>query len=144
MDDIYYMKIALKEAKKALKNDDIPVGAVIVKDNKIISKAYNQKEKKNSAIRHAEIIAIEKANKKLKTWHLDNCVLYTTLEPCLMCTGAIMQARIKKIVFATSNEKFGGVWGKYKILKKEKYDIKNDILKNESIKLLQNFFKNKR
>ncbi len=140
MDDIKFMNIALNEAKKAFKSNDIPVGAVIVKNNKIISRAHNMKEKKKNCTRHAEIIAIEKASKKLKTWRLDDCILYVTLEPCVMCTGAILESRIKKIIFSTSNEKFGGIIGKYNILKKEKYEIKYNILKEESIKLLQTFF----
>lgn len=144
MDDIKYMNLALLEAKKAFKNNDIPVGCVIVKNDRVIAKAYNKKEKKQNATRHAEIIAIEKASRKLKTWRLDDCILYTTLEPCLMCTGAIIQSRIKTIVFAAKNENFGGIEGKYNVLKKEKYYIKSDLMKDESIKLLQKFFENKR
>ena len=93
------MKIALKNAKKALKHDEVPVGAVIVKNNKIISQAYNKKEKTKNVINHAEIIAISKACKKLKTWRLDDCEIYITMEPCMMCSGAIEQARIKKIIY---------------------------------------------
>ena len=102
-----YMKIAYKEAEKAYKNGEVPVGAVIVKDNIVVSKAYNKKEKYQCTTKHAEIIAIEKACKKLKTWHLDDCEIYITMEPCMMCTGAIIQSRIKKIYYAIENEKFG-------------------------------------
>lgn len=142
MNDIY-MKIALKEAKKALKKNEVPIGAVIVKDNKIIAKAHNQKEKTKIVTKHAEIIAIEKACKKLKTWHLNDCILYTTVEPCLMCSGAIIQSRIDKVVYGTENKKFGKL---NNIIKNDniKIKIESGILKNDSIKLLQYFFNKKR
>lgn len=136
------MKKAIKEAKKAYIKGDVPVGCIIVKDNQIISKAHNQKENKNNAIKHAEIIAISKACKKLKTWHLDDCILYTTMEPCMMCTGAIIQSRIKKIYYSISNETFGEL-EKYK-LKNNKIEIKKNILANQSQQLLRNFFEEKR
>src|SRR5574344_1348939 len=104
-----YMLIALKEAKKAYSHGDVPVGAVLVLNNKIIAKGYNQKEAKHNGTSHAEIITIAKACKKLNTWHLDDCELYVTMEPCLMCAGAIIQARIKKVYYATKNTKFGYV-----------------------------------
>ena len=91
-----FMKEALKEAKKAYEKEEIPVGAVIVKDNKIIARAYNQKEEKRDTTKHAEIIAIQKASKKIDAWRLQDCEMYVTLEPCSMCAGAIIQARKKK------------------------------------------------
>lgn len=100
-DDIKFMKIALEEAQKAFKKGEIPVGAVIVKDGIIISKAHNLKETKNNAIKHAEIIAIEKACAKLHNWRLIDCDIYVTLFPCPMCASAINQSRIKKIVYGT-------------------------------------------
>ena len=136
-----YMKIAIEEAKKSLKNEDIPVGALIIKDNIIISKAHNEKELQKDATKHAEILAIERACNKLKTWHLEDCVLMTTMEPCLMCSGAIVQSRIKKIIYGVDNEKFG-----YSKLLTEKYKIEcikyND--NEEIIELLRNFFKERR
>lgn len=142
------MKIALKEAIKSYKREDVPVGAIIVKDGKIIAKAHNQKENKGIATKHAEIIAIEKACKKLKTWHLDNCELYVTLEPCLMCAGAIIQSRISKLIYATSNEKFGFIESIDHVLENEKNNHKVKIIKGicqvESQTLLKEFFKNKR
>ena len=102
-----FMIEALKEAKKAYKNGDVPVGAVVVKNNKIISKAHNSKELSKIATNHAEILAINKACKKLKSWYLDDCILYTTMEPCMMCCGAILQSRIKKVVYSISNSKYG-------------------------------------
>lgn len=138
-----YMNIALIEAKKAYKKNEVPIGCIIVKNNKIISKAYNKKEKTNVVTKHAEIIAIEKACKKLKTWHLNDCILYTTVEPCLMCTGAIIQSRMKKVVYATENEKYGSL---NKIVKesRSKLEIEKNILAEKSIALLQNFFNKKR
>ena len=102
-----FMKEALKEAKKAYKKEEIPVGAIIVKDGKIVSRAHNLKESKNSSTAHAEILAIEKANKKLKAWRLENCEMYITLEPCMMCMGAIINSRIKKIYIGTMDPKTG-------------------------------------
>lgn len=137
-----YMMLAINEAKKAYKKNDVPIGCVIVKDGKIISKAHNKKELKKNAIMHAEIIAIAKACKKLKTWHLDDCVLYTTVEPCMMCTGAIIQSRIKKIYYSISNKSFGELENYH--LKNKKIFIQNNILNEESKKLMQQFFKEKR
>ena len=98
----YFMKEALKEAEKAYKKLEVPVGAIIVKDGKIIARAYNQKESKTDTTKHAEILAIQKANKKLKSWRLIDCEMYVTLEPCTMCAGAIIHSRIKK-VYIVSN-----------------------------------------
>ena len=134
-----YMLIALKEAKKSLKTDDVPVGAVIVKNNKIISRAHNTKEKSNDVTKHAEMVAISQACKKLKNWHLDGCVMYVTLEPCMMCCGAIEQSRISKVFYSTENEKFGFTKNIDKIVK-----LDCGICQNESVKLLKSFFQNKR
>ncbi len=101
--DLKYMKIAYQEAILAYQKDEVPVGAIIVKDDKIISKAYNLRENKQQAIAHAEIIAIEKACEILKTWRLDNCTLYVTLEPCLMCSGARINSRISRVVYGASD-----------------------------------------
>lgn len=136
-----YMKIAIMEAKKSLENEDIPVGAIIIKNNKIIARAHNEKEHLNVATRHAEMIAIEKACMQLNTWHLDGCILVTTMEPCMMCCGAIIQSRIKKIIYGVHNEKYGCcklLDKKYKI-ECSKYDIDNDI-----IIMLKEFFKERR
>ena len=92
-----FMKEALKEARKAYEKDEVPVGAVIVKDGKIIARAHNLKETKKFATCHAEILAIEKASKKLDAWRLEDCEMYVTLEPCSMCAGALIQARLKKV-----------------------------------------------
>ena len=95
-----FMDIAINLAKKAYKLKEIPVGALIIKENKIISKAYNTREHSQQAINHAEIIAIKKACKKLKSWRLNECEMYVTLEPCAMCAGAILNSRIKKVHIA--------------------------------------------
>ncbi|MDD2434634.1 MAG: nucleoside deaminase [Bacilli bacterium] len=143
-----YMKLALIEANKSYIKDDVPVGAVIVKNDKVIAKAHNKKEKNKTATHHAEILAIEEACKKLKSWHLDDCILYVTLEPCLMCFGAILESRIKKIVYATNSEKFGFVSSTNNILKEiiNNYNIEivEGLYKKESQKLLSDFFKTKR
>ena len=104
MNDELYMDIALQEAKKAYKKEEIPVGAVIVKNGKVISKAYNRKNKSNRVKDHAEIIAIDKANRKLRNWRLEDCEIYITLEPCPMCASAIEQARIKRIITGAVNK----------------------------------------
>lgn len=137
MQEQYYMNIALEEAKKASKKNEVPIGATIVKNNKVIAKAYNRKTLDNIATYHAEIIAIEKACKKLKTWYLDDCILYTTVEPCLMCTGAIIQSRIPKVVYGTNNEAFGYL----SKLQDSKIEIVSGILKDECSQILTEFFK---
>ena len=104
-----YMDIAIKEAEKAYKKGEVPVGAIIVKDGKVIAKAHNTKETKRCAVNHAEILCIIKASKKLKTWHLDNCEMYVTLEPCMMCTGSIILSRIHAIYYGTNDPKGGCV-----------------------------------
>ena len=100
----YFMKKAYCEAKKAYKNDEIPVGCVIVCENEIVACGYNKKERKNNALMHAEIIAIDKACKKLGSWRLDNCDIYVTLEPCMMCMGAIIESRIRNVYYGTKNK----------------------------------------
>ena len=137
LDDNYYMFLAFKEAEKAFKNKEIPVGCIIVKDNKIISKAYNTREKTNKIIDHAEILAITKANRKLKNWRLDDCKMYVTMEPCMMCCGAIEQSRIKKVIYGCKNETYGYI-SKIK-------NIDSKLLQNNECKeIVQIFFKDKR
>ena len=146
--DEKYMREALKEAKKSLLSDDVPVGAVIVLNNKIISRGHNMKEKNNDPTQHAEIIAIKKATKKLNDWYLKDCIMYVTMEPCLMCIGALIQSRIKKIVYGIKNDKFGYVDSIDNILSNKQnnhiVEAKGNILANESKILVQNFFKTKR
>lgn len=134
------MNIAVKEAVKAKDRDDVPVGAVIACDGKVIAKAYNKKENKQCATKHAEIIAIEKASKKLHSWHLDNCILYCTMEPCMMCCGAILQSRIKKIFYLVKNEKFGCT----ELLKNSKIEVIQMDDNYQMREILNSFFKDKR
>ena len=134
------MNIAVKEAVKAKDRDDVPVGAVIACNGEVIAKAYNQKENKQCATKHAEIIAIEKASKKLHSWHLDNCILYCTMEPCMMCCGAIIQSRIKKIFYLVRNEKFGCT----ELLKNSKIEVIQIDDGYQMREMLNSFFKDKR
>lgn len=106
MNDDKYMKEAIKQAKKALLKDEVPIGAVIVKDGKIIARGYNLRETKQQVTKHAEIVAIEKACRKLGTWRLENCDMYVTLEPCVMCSGAIINARIQTVIYGASEKRW--------------------------------------
>ncbi len=140
----FFMKAALKEAKKAYNKGEVPVGAVIVKDNEIISKGHNLKESKNNTIKHAEIIAIEKASKAMNSWRLEDCDIYITMEPCPMCMGAIINSRIRKIYYGVSDQKSGACGSvidltEYKFNHIPKYE--KNILKNECREILQQFFK---
>ena len=139
------MKEALKEAKKAYNKLEIPVGAVIVKDGKIISRAHNIKEEKQDTTKHAEIIAIQKASKKLETWRLNDCEMYVTLEPCSMCAGAIIQSRIKKVYIGTMDEKTGACGSVLNLFKDFKFnhtvELETGILQEDCEKLLKDFFK---
>lgn len=135
-----FMKLALNEAKKAYDKLEIPVGAVIVKDGKIISRAHNLKETKQSALAHAEILAIQKASKKLNNWRLIDCDIYITLEPCPMCMGAIISSRIKNIFIGTLDSKKQQInIEEYK----EKYGINIEvgIMQNECEYILKEFFR---
>ena len=143
-EDERYMLEALKEAKKAYKKNEVPIGAIIVKDNKIIARSYNRKEKTQIAIQHAEILVIEKACKKLKNWRLLGCSLYVTVEPCMMCCGAIIQSRIKKIVYGTKNSNFGSVESVANLLNKNDIEIKSGILKEKCEAIITEFFNKKR
>ena len=146
-DDAYFMRLALKEAKKAALKDEVPVGAIIVLGDKVISKAYNKRVEKEQTHAHAEMLAIEKANKKLGSWRLEDCKLYVTLEPCPMCAGAIIQSRIKTLYYGAKDPK-GGVAGSVINL----FDVKfnhhveaiGGILEEDCAKELKNFFKNLR
>ena len=143
-----YMEIAYLEAKKAYKKMEVPVGAVIVKDNKVISKAHNLTETKNDCTKHAEIIAIKKASKKLKNWRLIDCDLYVTLEPCTMCAGAISLARIKNLYFGATDAKGGAVISGVKFFEAptchHRPQVSGGILEEECAALLKNFFRQKR
>lgn len=144
MDQIF-MKYALKEAKKAYDKGEVPVGAVIVKNGRIISKAYNTKEIKKDTTKHAEIIAIQKASKKLDAWRLEGCTMYVTLEPCAMCTGALIQSRIENLVIGTMDEKTGACGSVLNLIEdytfNHKINVKKGIMEEDCKKIIQNFFK---
>lgn len=139
------MKSALKEAEKSYDKEEIPVGAVIVKDGKIIARGHNLKETKNDTTNHAEIIAIRKASKKLKSWRLTGCTMYVTLEPCTMCAGALIQARLDKVVIGTMDEKTGACGSVLNVLEDYKFnhkvEIEKGVMEKECKAILQKFFK---
>lgn len=142
------MREAIKQAQKAFERDEVPVGAVIVYKDKIIARGYNQKEKKNDATLHAEIIALKKAYKKLGTWRLNDCDMYVTLEPCAMCAGAIIQSRMHKLVFGAYDLKGGCVTSKFNLFEKDKFnhnvDIEEGCMERECSNILKSFFAGKR
>lgn len=138
-----YMALALKEAEKAFTKNEVPVGCVIVKDDKVIARAHNLRQTKKSVLGHAEILAIEKASKKLNSWILEDCTIYVTLEPCPMCAGTILQSRIKKLVFAANEPKFGACGSVINLFEKKfnhEVEVIPNVLQEESSKLLKNFF----
>ena len=141
----YFMKEALKEAEKAYQKLEVPVGAVIVKDGKIIARAHNQKETKTDTTKHAEILAIQKASKKLKSWRLIDCEMYVTLEPCTMCAGSIINSRIKKVYIGAMDEKTGAVGSVLNLFEDYKFnhkpEVEKGILKEDCESLLKQFFK---
>ncbi len=141
--DKHYMRLALNEAKKAYNEDEVPIGAVIVSGEAVI-KAHNTKESKKDATCHAEINAIKKACKKLGTKILPDATIYITIEPCLMCLGAILQARIKRVVYGAKEEKFGAtnVLESYK--SNHEVEVASGILEKEASDLMKQFFKEKR
>ena len=142
--DIKFMKLALQQAKKAAIIGEVPVGAVIVKDNIVIAKAYNLRQKKKSVLGHAEILAIEKASKKLNSWILEDCTIYVTVEPCIMCTGTIIQSRIKRVVYGTNEPKFGALGSIVDISQISDFnhhiEVTKGILQDECSLMMKTFF----
>mgnify|MGYP004457147403 FL=1 len=140
-----FMEEALKEAFKAYKKEEVPVGAIIVKDGKIIARAHNLKESKNDTTNHAEILAIQKASKKLNSWRLIDCEMYVTLEPCSMCAGAIINSRISKLYIGTMDKKTGACGSVLNLLEDYKFNhivqVEKYILKDKCEKILKDFFK---
>lgn len=144
-EDEKYMKVALKEAKKAYLLGEVPIGCVIVYDNKIIGRGYNRRNTDKNTLSHAEIIAINKASKKIGDWRLEGCTLYVTLEPCQMCAGAIVQSRMDRVVMGTKNPKAGCAGSVLNLLQMNEFnhqvEIIEDVLKEECTDILQKFFK---
>lgn len=140
-----YMKEAMKQAKKAYKLEETPIGCVIVYEDKIIARAYNKRNLKKSTLAHAELLAIEKASKVLGDWRLEDCTMYITLEPCPMCAGAIVQARVKKVVIGSMNPKAGCAGSVINLLQNEGFnhqvEIVTGVLEDECSVMMKNFFK---
>lgn len=146
--DKKYMLIALEEAKKAFDEDEVPVGAVIVKDNKVIARAHNKREQLQSATAHAEVLAIEKACQKIGYWRLNDCDIYITMEPCMMCSGAIINARIANVYYGAYDTRVHCISGEINLLEalntNHHPSVCGGILEKECSELLSSYFKNKR
>ncbi len=143
-----YMELALQEAKKAKALGEIPVGAVIVQNQQVIAAGHNLRETQQNALCHAEIIAIEQACKALGSWRLSDCDIYVTLEPCVMCTGAILNARLKRVYFGAYDDKMGSLAGGNTLFREYCFqtppEIYGGIMEQECLALLKQFFQNQR
>ena len=143
--DIFFMKEALKQAKKAGKIGEVPIGCVIVQDGQIIARGYNRRNTDKTTLAHAELAAIKKASKEVGDWRLEDCTLYVTLEPCQMCAGAIVQARMKRVVAGAMNPKAGCAGSVLNLLQVERFnhqvEFEHGVLEEECSKVLQDFFK---
>ncbi|UYT11416.1 tRNA adenosine(34) deaminase TadA [Lactococcus garvieae] len=144
----YYMQQALLEAKKAAANEDVPIGVIIVCESEIIARSFNRRELDGCATHHAEICAIEAANEVVGNWRLLDCALFVTIEPCVMCAGAISLARIPQVYFGATNPKFGAAGSLYQILEDRRLNhrviVESGILKTECASLMQDFFQYRR
>jgi tRNA(adenine34) deaminase len=143
-----YMREALEEAKLAYQENEVPIGAVLVCNGEIVARNHNRKEATNDATSHAELLCIQEASQKLGSWHLGDCVLYTTVEPCAMCSGAIINARIPTVIYAAPGIKFGTHLSVVNILDSKKFnhnvDVTGGVLEEESANLLKAFFQERR
>ncbi len=142
--DLHFLNEALSEAKKAFSYGEVPIGALIVKNDTVISRAFNRKEFLQDPTAHAELLAIREAARKLNSWRLNGCTLYSTVEPCVMCCGAIIQSRISRIVYAVPDPKFGGVESLYSMLSDERSNhrpVVERVELPEAAELLKEFFK---
>lgn len=146
--DDKFMLEALKEAEKSANFDEVPVGAVIVKDGKIIARGHNLREKSNDPTAHAEIVAIRKACKKLKSWRLEGCTIYVTIEPCSMCAGTLLWTRIQRIVYGASDPKGGALGSSYNLFEvkniNHRVEITRGVLESKCASLMISFFRSKR
>lgn len=145
MENEKYMKEAIKQAKKAYAIGEVPIGCVIVYEGKIIGRGYNRRTIDKNPLAHAELIAIKKASKKMGDWRLEDCTLYVTLEPCQMCSGAIVQARMKKVVVGCMNPKAGCAGSILNLLQVEQFnhqvELETGVLEEECSEMMKNFFK---
>ena len=141
----YFMREALKEAEKSLAKEEIPIGCVIVKDGKIIGRGHNAREELQQAIMHAEIMAIQEANQREGNWRLLDATLFVTIEPCVMCSGAIGLARIPRVIYGAANQKFGGAGSLYDILTdarlNHRVEVETGVLEEECAAIMQDFFR---
>ena len=147
MNDLKYMSIALDEAKKAFEEGEVPVGAVIIKDGKLLAMAHNNREASNDATGHAETLAIRKACENIGSWRLEDCELYVTLEPCPMCMGAIINSRIKRVIYGAKDAKAGACGSLVNLTSypfNHKPIIDHDVMEDECAQILSDFFYNKR
>src|SRR3989338_2750649 len=148
LSDTYFLKKALAQAQKAYAQEEVPIGAVLVLKNRIISEGFNLREIQNDPTAHAEIIALQKASQKLKSWRLEGTTLYVTCEPCLMCAGALLQARIERLVYGCADPKAGAVSSLYQTLQDSRLNhqiiVQGGVLEEECRELLQKFFKLRR
>ena len=146
--DDYYMRLALREAERAPRHGDVPIGAVIVLDGDVIAAAGNERELRRSPVAHAEMLAIEQAAAHMDSWRLLNTVLYVTLEPCPMCAGAVVQARIPRLVYGATDEKAGAAGTLYNVCQDPRLnhclEITSGVLADESVELLREFFRVRR
>ena len=146
--DIEYMKEALKEAELAALEDEVPIGCVIVKDDRVIARAHNQRENTNNPLGHAETLAIKKASEVLNDWQLVGCELYVTIEPCLMCAGAIIQSRIARVVYGAADLKGGAFGTSINVLDAKNINhrpnVVKGVLEKECTEIIKNYFKSKR
>lgn len=141
------MEMAYKEACKARDEDEVPVGAIIVKDGKVVARAHNKKEKNNDPMGHAEILCIKKACKKVGDWYLKDCEMYVTLEPCVMCAGAIMHSRIEKVYYGAKDEKRGALGGLFNLMDQKGFNHYFETIYLEKVdcgQILKDYFKGKR
>lgn len=143
--DEKYMREAIKQAKKAYEINEVPIGCVIVCEDKIISRGYNRRTTDKNPLAHAEMIAIKKASKKVGDWRLEDCTMYVTLEPCQMCSGAIVQSRMKKVVVGCMNAKAGCAGSILNLLQMDEFnhrvELETGVLEEECSLLMKNFFK---
>ncbi|MEO0123807.1 MAG: tRNA adenosine(34) deaminase TadA [candidate division WOR-3 bacterium] len=146
--DEFFMIEALKEARKAFEEEEVPIGAVAVYKNQIIGRGHNRTEALQDPTAHAEILAITAAANALNSWRLNDVVIYSTIEPCIMCAGALVLARIQKIVFGARDEKFGGCGSVFNIVREQKLNHKIEVvegvLRNEALSLMKDFFNQRR
>lgn len=144
-DDIKYMKMALAEARKAYQRAEVPIGAVVVCNDQVVGRGFNLREQTQDPTSHAEMIALREAAENEASWRLEDCQLYVTLEPCPMCAGAILQSRIKRLVYGASDPKAGAVDSLYQLLNDGRFnhqvEVKKGVMEDESAQLLKDFFR---